>query len=62
MNHIIEAKREHLQALCTIDQEVIGDSSREGEIQQAIDEKRCLLYQSVDTIAGFCYLAMTFWP
>ncbi|QSB09280.1 GNAT family N-acetyltransferase [Lysinibacillus fusiformis] len=60
MNHIIEAKREHLQALYTIDQEVIGDSSREGEIQQAIEEKRCLLYQSADTIAGFLLFSNDF--
>ena len=52
-HHIIEARMEHLQALCTIDQEVIGDSSRAEEIQQAIKEKRCLLYQSADTIGGF---------
>ncbi len=44
---------EHLQVLCTIDQEVIGDASRTEEIQQAIEEKRCLLYQSTDNIAGF---------
>lgn len=44
---------EHLQALCTIDQKVIGDASRTEEIQQAIEEKRCLLYQSTDNIAGF---------
>jgi ribosomal protein S18 acetylase RimI-like enzyme len=60
LNHIIEAKREHLQALCTIDQEVIGDSSREGDIQQAIEEKRCLLYQSADTIAGFLLFSNDF--
>lgn len=44
---------EHLQVLCTIDQEVIGDASRTEEIHQAIEEKRCLLYQSTDNIAGF---------
>lgn len=44
---------EHLQVLCTIDQKVIGDASRTEEIQQAIEEKRCLLYQSTDNIAGF---------
>ncbi len=53
MSHIKEARMEHLQALCTIDQEVIGDASRTEEIQQAIEEKRCLLYQSTDNIAGF---------
>ena len=58
--HIIEARMEHLQALCTIDQAVIGDSSREGDIQQAIEEKRCLLYQSADTIAGFLLFSNDF--
>ncbi|SCY05566.1 MULTISPECIES: GNAT family N-acetyltransferase [unclassified Lysinibacillus] len=53
MSHIKEARMEHLQALCTIDQKVIGDASRTEEIQQAIEEKRCLLYQSTDNIAGF---------
>lgn len=53
MSHIKEARMEHLQVLCTIDQEVIGDASRTEEIQQAIEEKRCLLYQSTDNIAGF---------
>jgi len=53
LSHIKEARMEHLQALCTIDQEVIGDASRTEEIQQAIEEKRCLLYQSTDNIAGF---------
>jgi len=53
LSHIKEARMEHLQVLCTIDQEVIGDASRTEEIQQAIEEKRCLLYQSTDNIAGF---------
>ncbi|WP_342535670.1 GNAT family N-acetyltransferase [Lysinibacillus sp. FSL K6-1151] len=53
MSHIKEARMEHLQVLCTIDQKVIGDASRTEEIQQAIEEKRCLLYQSTDNIAGF---------
>ncbi|MEK3726856.1 GNAT family N-acetyltransferase [Lysinibacillus sp. FSL W8-0953] len=53
MSHIKEARMEHLQVLCTIDQEVIGDASRTEEIHQAIEEKRCLLYQSTDNIAGF---------
>ncbi len=59
-HHIIEARMEHLQALCTIDQEVIGDSSRAEEIQQAIKEKRCLLYQSADTILGFLLFSNDF--
>ncbi|WP_155590995.1 GNAT family N-acetyltransferase [Lysinibacillus cavernae] len=53
MGQIIEATFEHLQTLCTIDQEVIGDQSRGDEIRKAIEEKRCLLYQSAKGIAGF---------
>lgn len=61
MSHnVIEARMEHLQALCTIDQEVIGDSSRVEEIQQAIKEKRCLLYQSADTVGGFLLFSNDF--
>ena len=60
MSHIKEARMEHLQALCTIDQEVIGDASRTEEIQQAIEEKRCLLYQSADNIAGFLLFSNDF--
>ena len=44
---------EHLQSLCAMDQEVIGDQSRSQEIQQAIKEKRCLLYQANNDAAGF---------
>ncbi|MFL1998751.1 GNAT family N-acetyltransferase [Lysinibacillus irui] len=53
MQNIIEAGMEHLQVLCAIDQEVIGDQSRSHEIQQAIKEQRCLLYQTNKDAAGF---------
>jgi len=60
LSYIKEAGMEHFQALCAIDQEVIGDTSRSGEIQQAIEEKRCLLYQSTEDIAGFLIVSHDF--
>ncbi|KEK10967.1 GNAT family N-acetyltransferase [Lysinibacillus fusiformis] len=53
MSNIKVAGLEHLQTLCAIDREVIGNASRSDEIQQAIEEKRCLLHHFADGITGF---------
>jgi len=53
LSNIKVAGLEHLQTLCAIDQEVIGNASRSDEIQQAIEEERCLLHHFADDITGF---------
>ncbi|MFJ7734011.1 GNAT family N-acetyltransferase [Lysinibacillus sp. NPDC097231] len=44
---------EHLDEIGTIDQEVMGDSSRRQYILKAIQEKRCIIQQNEHGIAGF---------
>ncbi|AMO33725.1 GNAT family N-acetyltransferase [Lysinibacillus sphaericus] len=60
MSDIKVARLEHLEALCAIDHEVIGNSSRSDEIQQAIEEKRCLLHHFADDITGFLIFTQDF--
>ncbi|MFJ7982747.1 GNAT family N-acetyltransferase [Lysinibacillus xylanilyticus] len=44
---------EHVDEICGIDQEVIGDFSRREYLRTAINEKRCIIQQSEKGIAGF---------
>ncbi|KMY32358.1 acetyltransferase [Lysinibacillus xylanilyticus] len=53
MTQLLEAHMEHLDEICGIDQEVIGDFSRREYLRTAINEKRCIIQQSEKGIAGF---------
>lgn len=44
---------DHLDEICAIDQEVIGDFSRSEYIRTAINEKRCIIQKTEKGIAGF---------
>ncbi|KOS64431.1 GNAT family N-acetyltransferase [Lysinibacillus agricola] len=53
MTHLLEACMDHLDEICAIDQEVIGDFSRSEYIRTAINEKRCIIQKTEKGIAGF---------
>ncbi|MFJ7183378.1 GNAT family N-acetyltransferase [Lysinibacillus xylanilyticus] len=53
MTQLLEARMEHLDEICGIDQQVIGDFSRREYLRTAINEKRCIIQQSEKGIAGF---------
>ncbi|GAB0168122.1 GNAT family N-acetyltransferase [Lysinibacillus sp. CTST325] len=50
---MLEARMDHFDEICRIDQEVIGDFSRRAYLHTAINEKRCIIQQSGKGIAGF---------
>ena len=52
-SQVIEACMEQFEEICAIDQDVIGDFSRSETIRTAVQEKRCLIQQSEQGIAGF---------
>ncbi|MEY9976392.1 GNAT family N-acetyltransferase [Lysinibacillus sp. RC79] len=53
MIDLLEARMEHFDEICAIDQEVIGDFSRSKHLRTAINEKRCIIQQTKKGIAGF---------
>jgi len=53
MLDLLEARMEHLDEICAIDQEVIGDFSRSEYLRTAISEKRCIIQRTEKGIAGF---------
>lgn len=53
MTHLQEARMEHLDEICAIDQEVIGDYSRSEYLRTAIKEKRCIIQQTEKGIVGY---------
>ncbi|MFJ7666468.1 GNAT family N-acetyltransferase [Lysinibacillus sp. NPDC097195] len=61
MVSIIEvATLEHVEELCKIDQEVIGDNSRKDTIMKAIKANQCLIQRRHSTIAGFLIFTTDF--
>lgn len=53
MTQLLEASMEHIEEICAIDQEVVGDFSRSEYIRTAINQKRCIIQQTEKGIAGF---------
>jgi len=53
LTQLLEACIDHFDEICGIDQEVIGDFSRREYLRTAINEKRCIIQQSGNGIAGF---------
>ncbi|MFJ7662340.1 GNAT family N-acetyltransferase [Lysinibacillus sp. NPDC097162] len=60
MMPVIEASIEHIDDLCTMDKEVIGEYSRKDMIIKAIEEKRCLIQRTHSGIAGFLIFTTNF--
>ncbi len=57
---IMQANIEQVDALCTMDKEVVGDFSRKEMIITAIKEKRCLVQGTHRGIAGFLIYTTNF--
>jgi len=60
MMSVIEANIEHVEDLCSMDKEVVGDNSRKDMIITAIEEERCLIQRTHSGIAGFLIFTTNF--
>ena len=55
MKDLLEARIEHFDEICAIDQEVIGDFSRRDYLRTAINEKRCIIQQTEKVLRVFSF-------
>ncbi|MET4563061.1 GNAT superfamily N-acetyltransferase [Lysinibacillus parviboronicapiens] len=60
MRHLMYATMEDLDELVTIDQQVIGSTSRRDFIQKAIAEGRCIIQKTQCAIVGFLIFSTDF--
>lgn len=60
MVQVMEARMEHVDTLCMIDKEVIGDNSRSETIKKAVEERRCIICKMPHSIAGFLIFTIDF--
>lgn len=60
MTLVMNAGIELLDEICALDKEVLGDFSRSKQISIAIQEKRCIIQQNEQGIAGFLIFTNNF--